>query len=716
MTPPTVRLALVLNGGISLAVWMAGVVKELDLAARATSGRTGGLSAAEIEYCKEWRRICAGRRLEIDVIAGTSAGGLNGTLLATSQALSSSLPDLKTMWRTSAKIEAGHLLPPDESTSSILDGQYFADTAAATLDLISGAATTASNDAAPPAQVPSSPTTLFVTSTALGEQYRDYEDSYGRHFDAADHRRVYRFRSHAPDGGNEFDTSFASLARAARASAGYPVAFAPVEETDELRSLNRRVDGRPAWLIDGGVLDNSPFEPVLDEVLRRHVDTAVERIIAYIVPSNGSLHEGGAAAPPSPGPAPAWTEVLKAALGFRSESDFRGDIETLAGVLAESDAQRGASARVVRSVLRGGAGGLGSALAVAEEALYPLYVAEEPARDRAALVGRVARRTGRTRIEPSPEPPQVGPDAGDVPLPEALGVLGHAASERMVRLLLADIRERLEQSPPSEGLTTAASTVSEALSTLVVCREAMEDELLSEEAATDPEGAAQAALDARVTERNTLLEGALDAYSNTVEADRAAVGRVVRATEIVMQAVSPRTRPAPPPFRLLRIGPDTPSPLAPGSALWGQKKLFGTALGHFGAFGEESWRDWDYTWGRLDAAANLADVLGADPDDIEVLQDRIRTAEGVEDIDTRLEEVVALEDAELRQLFAARGRLDGLLGSASRFLRAEHPGQPALLATIAPWVGSMIRPRPLPRLSWVLPGTLVRRWIRSQFQ
>jgi hypothetical protein len=35
-TAPEVRLALVLNGGVSLAVWMGGVTHEIDLLRRAS--------------------------------------------------------------------------------------------------------------------------------------------------------------------------------------------------------------------------------------------------------------------------------------------------------------------------------------------------------------------------------------------------------------------------------------------------------------------------------------------------------------------------------------------------------------------------------------------------------------------------------------------------------------------------------------------------------
>src|SRR5437667_12250215 len=68
------RLALVMNGGVSLAVWMGGVTNEFDRAR--CDGRlndSGGPYAQLLDLFQS--------TLRIDVIAGTSAGGLNGALL-----------------------------------------------------------------------------------------------------------------------------------------------------------------------------------------------------------------------------------------------------------------------------------------------------------------------------------------------------------------------------------------------------------------------------------------------------------------------------------------------------------------------------------------------------------------------------------------------------------------------------------------------------------
>jgi predicted acylesterase/phospholipase RssA len=72
-----VRFAVVLNGGVSLAIWMGGVAREID---RLTRARPGDGSV----YGEVLALVQA--RARADVIAGTSAGGINGAFLALGQA------------------------------------------------------------------------------------------------------------------------------------------------------------------------------------------------------------------------------------------------------------------------------------------------------------------------------------------------------------------------------------------------------------------------------------------------------------------------------------------------------------------------------------------------------------------------------------------------------------------------------------------------------
>ena len=89
MRQKELRIALVCYGGVSLAVYMHGVIKELWKLARASRAHHGGAVAeggTEAVYLRLLARIerQSGLRLRVmtDIIAGASAGGINGIYLA----------------------------------------------------------------------------------------------------------------------------------------------------------------------------------------------------------------------------------------------------------------------------------------------------------------------------------------------------------------------------------------------------------------------------------------------------------------------------------------------------------------------------------------------------------------------------------------------------------------------------------------------------------
>lgn len=96
-----IRLAVVLNGGVSLAVWISGVVLELHRlvqASRMSSGRESNPYAALLDVLNATARI--------DVIAGTSAGGLNGGFLALGVVHGCNLENMRELWRTQGDLGA----------------------------------------------------------------------------------------------------------------------------------------------------------------------------------------------------------------------------------------------------------------------------------------------------------------------------------------------------------------------------------------------------------------------------------------------------------------------------------------------------------------------------------------------------------------------------------------------------------------------------------
>jgi patatin-related protein len=290
------RLALVMNGGVSLAVWMGGVACEIENVRRASDGipLPDGATNEEKLLHDLWVRATEriGVRVVVDVIAGTSAGGLNGVVHAAAIARGAPMGGLRQLWLESGQFSASALLAPQpQGALSLLNGDFFHDRISAALQQLSE--TEHGRDIS-----------LIVTSTALGPSSRPVRDSLGNCFSEADHRRRYHFSKHESrpeyvDTGNGYEfrprppvdklAAGEPLATAARASASYPVAFAPVRETSSLRE--RRVwpdwvtGDAPDWLADGGILDNSPFDPVLEAIERKPVDGQWQRTMCFVVPS-----------------------------------------------------------------------------------------------------------------------------------------------------------------------------------------------------------------------------------------------------------------------------------------------------------------------------------------------------------------------------------------------------------------------------------------------
>ncbi len=678
------RVALVLNGGVSLAVWMGGVVHEIDLLRRASRVVADGhaddydeeqVAAYDRPVFRKWVELCRRSdvgRVVVDVIAGTSAGGLNGTLLATAVARGVPLdppgpgdrPALRQVWNDSARLEDRRLLrlEKDPALSSVLDGDFFRAEIDKVVDGIGGDSGPRMHD----------PVTLFVTATALGESSQRYVDSFGQPFDVADHRRLYRFRRTEVDrvlfcpGSGEPDTwwrtgaadgrqpaafvddfvrgdqdAHQALVTAARASASFPVAFAPVQEGKPL--ARRRV--LPAasvectgerWLVDGGVLDNAPFEPVLDAISRRPATEPVRRLLVYVVPSRGAGSSGldteptGAAATMHP----PWKDILGGAVGFPREGDVRADMEYASDLLRQGEATEekpdvGPEAlfRTEVDAATDAAAGLLDQYrrARAIGGLQDVRMALARAREGTGLV--LAPVSGGELTELlRKELPWVPPEQPDWTGGDGRWLWGLGTAERVCRLMVRDLWDR--------GVGRAAvAPVAAALAKVESVRDAL-NLRIDKDAESAPSDDLE--LVAWAAERFTALKvqeavahcvrSAATAYSEArgEGIDPTAVVRAGLTVEVAtnaFHAYQPFRRTAP--FEFLRLGPDVETPMVDctdrtpdtvreavtEARRSGDKKLFGTRMGHFAAFGLEEWRAWDWTAGRLDAQTHLSRAL-----------------------------------------------------------------------------------------------------------
>jgi predicted acylesterase/phospholipase RssA len=684
-----IRLAIVMNGGLSLAVWMGGVGHEIDLLRRASrvargasEAQVGGVATYDRQIFDKWVAFCKDHRLGkvfVDVIAGTSAGGLNGTLLATAVARGVPLdpaepsdrtgPWLRDLWLRDAAIQEGRLIrsPKKPPLPSVFDGEFFQSTIdRAFSDLVAPAGKKA----------PAEPVTLFVTATALGSSDNQYRDSFEQPFDVPDHRRLYRFmrseadavlfephgqddaatpdeswwRSHVVDGfsgddGMDAAKTHRALVTAARASASFPFAFAPVRETEELAARRERppsaVEPKGGqWLADGGILDNAPFQPVLDAITRRPLVRPVRRLLLYVVPSSGtSTVTDTSRTDATKKGLPQWERMGASMINFPGESDLRDDIWMADDLLTRAEGRTAAPEARFRDTVDGN-----RAMLTAAESLLPQYRA---ARAVGGILGlrailAAARPDLRTTLAPRSVKDAEELLREDVPwLPSAEGnprtaygenkwMWGLDAAERVVRLMARDLRSRFttESGPNLE-------VISQCLNRIEAVRDTVLDKLVKhadQAPATDQELIAWISTlyaDLRVKEALAwCVRTAADAYAAELPlpggaASAVSSGLAVEVSTQAFTAYQPFTRQAP--FEFLRLGPDVETPMVDHDATdpataraAGAQKLYGTRLRHFAAFGLPDWRRWDWTAGRLDAQTHLARALitpeGNDPE------------------------------------------------------------------------------------------------------
>ena len=102
------RLATTMTGGVSLAIWMAGVSREINLLSQASQWRRAGgpfpvdsqLSQESAASLKLYAQLIdlLDMIVDVDTLSGTSAGGINAALLASSRVTGADLGGLRDLW------------------------------------------------------------------------------------------------------------------------------------------------------------------------------------------------------------------------------------------------------------------------------------------------------------------------------------------------------------------------------------------------------------------------------------------------------------------------------------------------------------------------------------------------------------------------------------------------------------------------------------------
>ena len=364
MREKELRIALVCFGGISLAVYMHGISKELLKLVRASStlhavkDRARRLEASypegdraeydtEAVYFDLLRDI--GRSLElrvvVDVIAGASAGGINGAMLARALSHDLRMDSLRNLWIENADVNVLLASEARAGTWSKWFLQPLIWAAAATgwiasirdmevrrklslfvrsrwfkpplggrvmAGLMYDAVTSMRPAHDPPAFLLPSGQALDLLVTVT--DYYGHQQLVQIHdpplIHELEHRQIlhFRYRRHA-NGEIESDLDLdnaAGLAFAARATSSFPGAFPParIVEMDEVvaqRKIDwpRRaefiknsfaehilagIDPATVPFIDGSVLNNRPFQEAIAAIHGRPAYREVDRRLIYIDP------------------------------------------------------------------------------------------------------------------------------------------------------------------------------------------------------------------------------------------------------------------------------------------------------------------------------------------------------------------------------------------------------------------------------------------------
>lgn len=352
MREKELRLALICYGGVSLAIYMHGVTREIWHMVRASRAfhddtpPTAGSEAIYRDLIAEMEQV-SGVKLRVltDIIAGSSAGGINGIFLSQAIVTGQSLEPLTDMWLEMADVDT--LLDPDarplsrfskfwatpiawmilrrrggavERTvsaeaqdevagklSRFVRARWFAPPFGGNVFsklLLNALNAMAASSGGPKLLPANQPLDLFVTVTDFNGHDQILRLNSPPQVAESEHRITIDFSTR----GRSNLAEIPELIFAARATASFPGAFPPFSSRELDRLLARESvawEGRTAFLkrilpqqfaagvaddtmlIDGSVLANAPFNQAINALRNRPARREVDRRFVYIDPKPG---------------------------------------------------------------------------------------------------------------------------------------------------------------------------------------------------------------------------------------------------------------------------------------------------------------------------------------------------------------------------------------------------------------------------------------------
>lgn len=366
-----IRFAVVLYGGVSLAIYINGVAQELLKMVRATAvsddatefrfsydeldnveeiyrdlaylladeNLAAKIKPEYLEWLKKHRptdenpvvKETKGKkpkvvRFVVDIVSGTSAGGINGIFMAKALASGQDIKQLEQLWEDEGNFSSllrdeqslldeigGELGLPALKQSSLLNSERMY------LKLLK-----AFNEMDKPEKAGDTTSTPFVDEVDLFVTTTDYWGIpvpiklYDRLIHERRHRQVFRLKFRGNDKSvNDFQPEMNPfLAYTARCTSSFPLAFDPMQLTNAnsvieavkkhsgqfpdggmkdalwqrffnpvtLDGLNEPIKWHERVFVDGGYLDNKPFGYAIEALAQKQSNVLVDRKLLYVEP------------------------------------------------------------------------------------------------------------------------------------------------------------------------------------------------------------------------------------------------------------------------------------------------------------------------------------------------------------------------------------------------------------------------------------------------
>ena len=353
----TLRLALAMRGGVSLAVWIGGAVSEIDALRLANPGASeaDGYGGHPGPY-NDLLQLAGYGGVEVDILSGASAGGLNGAIYAASLMYGFSFDEMLRLWVLLGDVEA--LARPTtgqgQARPSLFEGEgYFRAQFRQQLnELVTEHRRRLEELAAQnrPGYRPCERLDLFLTATRSAPVPQVYRDDVDHLIGETRSAAFFHFHHLGEVGGPFSDFTeppepvLEQLALAGRATSSFPIAFEPATikalpggpgaTGAEPNLFGLFSEGGITDVIDGGVLDNIPVGRAIRAIAAAPASAPAARWLLYLNPNSA------VAAPDDSDGAAAMTKEKKKALiailgSLRTTINLRFNSESLSDDLEQ---------------------------------------------------------------------------------------------------------------------------------------------------------------------------------------------------------------------------------------------------------------------------------------------------------------------------------------------------------------------------------------------